>query len=593
MEECIVESNNKLKEKIGSLKIGERIRKIDVQKVPVIGKSKFIKTKKGKMITAGILALLIAGSAFTATYVLGKDTVSAYSEYQVATSDIQVVISGSGTVEPINMYNIVALVQGDVLAADFEEGDSVAEDQLLYVIDSSDMETTLEKSMISLQKATMTYQDSADAAGNLNVKSPIAGKVGTVSVARNDAISQGSQIATVYDDSTLTLKVPFAESDTAGLKAGQTVSVIIDTTFEALSGKITKVYDSKRVLEGSQTVTDVEVTVNNPGALTSGIYATVNAGGATSYEGGELQYANEKIITADSSGTIDKVYCTEGQYVKAGTVLVKMSSDSATNDYQSGVLTLRDAQLSYESTQKQLDNYNITAPIAGTIIEKSVKAGDIIETSDSAQTVLAVIADMSTMTFEIDVDELDIAKMQEGQTVNITADALPNNTFTGTVENVGINGVTADGVTSYPVKIVIDKPEGLLPGMNVNADIVVESATDILSIPVTAVNRGNTVLVADDGSKTQSKAASQGGPSTQASVSDVPTGYISVTVELGISDDSYIEVISGLAEGDIILVPVEAASDSTETTTETAVPGMGGAMSGGAPPDGGGGPPAN
>ncbi len=587
-----MENNSSIKEKIVKLNIKERVRNIDAGKIPLIGKSKFLKTKKGKIIAVGILTIIIAGSAFGANYVLGNEEEATYKEYQTATSDIEVVISGSGTVEPINMYNIVALVQGDVLAADFEEGDSVTEDQLLYVIDSEDMETTLEKSMISLQKATMTYQDSADAASNLNVKSTIAGKVGTVSVSRNDSVSQGSQIATVYDDGSLTLKVPFAESDAAGLWVGQSVSVVIDTTFETLTGKITKVFDSKRILSGSQTVTDVEVTISNPGALTSGIYATVNAAGISSYEGNELEYASEKIITADSSGTVEKVYCTSGEYVDAGTVLVQMSSDSATDGYQSGVLTLRDAQLSYESTQKQLDNYNITAPIAGTIIEKSIKAGDIIETSDSSQTVLAVIADMSTMVFEIDVDELDIAKMVEGQTVNITADALPDDTFAGYVENVGINGVTADGVTSYPVKIVIEEPAGLLPGMNVNADIVVESAKGVLSIPVTAVNRGNTVLVAYDGTNSNRETSPRNEPSTQASVSEVPSGYVSVTVELGISDDSYIEVISGLKEGDIILVPVETASDSTETTNEAAMPGMGGGMTGGAPPEGGG-PPAN
>jgi HlyD family secretion protein len=282
--------------------------------------------------------------------------------------------------------------------------------------------------------------------------------------------------------------------------------------------------------------------------------------------------------------------------VSANSVLVNMSSESAADQYKNGVLSLRDAQLSYESTQKELDNYNIKAPIVGTIIEKTAKAGDIIDSSSSSQTILTVIADMSTMVFEINVDELDIAKMKEGQKVNITADALPDSTFTGYVDNVGINGITQDGVTSYPVKIVIDRPEGLLPGMNVNADIVVESASNVLTIPVTAVNRGNIVFV-----KGVESRSVQGGPTSDDTKTkqgtarpnitrDMPTGYGPAIVELGISDDSFIEVTSGLKDGDMILVPVELASTSAGTNNQTAMPGLGGDMPMGERPSGGGPP---
>lgn len=591
--------SSSLKDRIRLNGIIGKIRNIKIEQIPLVGKSKFIKTGRGKAALALALALMIAGSAYAAKVLLGSETAEAYSEFEVAKGDIEVVISGSGTVEPAAMYNIVALVQGDVLQADFEEGDTVEKDQLLYVIDSEDMENTLEQSMISLEKATMSYQDSADAAGNLNVKSSIAGKVGEVYVARNDSVSKGAQIAKVYDDSSFTLKVPFAESDAGRLRLGQTVDVVIESTFETLTGKITRIYDSKRVLAGSQTVTDVEVEIVNPGALNGGVYATVSAGGISSYEGGELEYASEKIITADSSGTVEKVYCTAGEYVKKGTVLAVMSSEEATDAYKSGALSLRDAQLSYANTKKQLDNYNITAPISGTIIEKSVKAGDIIDTSDSTSSILAVIADMSTMVFEINVDELDIAKMEEGQKVNITADALPDSAFTGYVDNVGINGETADGVTSYPVRIVIDDPEGLLPGMNVNAEIVVESASDILSIPVTAVNRGNIVYVKGGGAESEKSSETGSGSALQqeqangqsaglqAPDPDLPSGYSAVRVELGISDDSYIEITDGLSEGDVVLVPVEAAEETTETMQQ-GMPGMGGGMPAGAPPQGGG-----
>ena len=363
------------------------------------------------------------------------------------------------------------------------------------------MQNTLSKAEISLEKSIISYNQTEDSYKNLSVKSDIKGKVGTVYISRNDNVSQGSKIAVVYDDSSFNLKVPFNSSDAEKLKNGQKVNVVIDTTFETITGTITKIYDSQRVLAGSQTVTDVEISVKNPGALKGGTYGTANVNGISSYEGGILNYITEKIITASASGTVDQVYCTEGQYVNPGSILAKISSDSAVNQYKNDALSLQDAQLSFANTKKQLDNYNITAPIDGTIIQKSVKAGDIIDSSTSSQTVLAVIADMTTMAFDLPVDELDIAKIKKGQIVDITADALPDAKFTGVVSNVGINGVTLDGVTSYPVKIIINKPVGILPGMNVSANIVVESASGVISIPVSAVNRGNLVYVKDDGTK--------------------------------------------------------------------------------------------
>ena len=553
-------------------------------------KGNIFSSKKRKIISSICLLLVIAGAFFAYKTLLGGTTKASFTEAKVQKSDIQVVVSGTGSVEPINKYNIVPLVQGTVVSANFEEGDKVAKGQLLYAINSDDMQNTLSKAEISLEKSIISYNQTADSYKNLSVQSDIKGKVGTVYIARNDNVSQGSKIAVVYDDSSFNLKVPFNSSDAEKLKNGQKVNVVIDTTFETIPGTITKIYDSQRVLAGSQTVTDVEISVKNPGALKGGTYGTVNVNGISSYEGGILNYITEKIITASASGTVDQVYCTEGQYVNPGSILAKISSDSAVNQYKNDALSLQDAQLSFANTKKQLDNYNITAPIDGTIIQKSVKAGDIIDSSTNSQTVLAVIADMTTMTFDLAVDELDIAKIKKGQVVDITADALPDAKFTGVVSNVGINGVTLNGVTSYPVKITINKPVGILPGMNVSANIVVESASGVISIPVSAVNRGNLVFVKDDGTKKAYVPKSRNGngnPSTsngktysQKMPANIPNGYIMVEVKLGISDDSYIEVVSGLSEGDTILVPVEQATTTTTTNTNstrrTSFPGGGG-----------------
>lgn len=89
--------------------------------------------------------------------------------------------------------------------------------------------------------------------------------------------------------------------------------------------------------------------------------------------------------------------------------------------------------------------------------------------------------------------------MAVGQTVEITADALEGQTFSGVVDKVSINGTTAGGATSYPVTIIIENYGELKPGMNVSATIQGDMVPNALCIPVDAVNRGNTVLVPGPG----------------------------------------------------------------------------------------------
>jgi len=308
---------------------------------------------------------------------------------------------------------------------------------------------------------------------------------------------------------------------------------------------------------------------------------TVNAGGIDCYEGAALEGNTEKIVTSKTSGMVSKVIASEGEYLSKGADIIQLANDSADDSLKSSELSLREAQLSYESSQDQLDEYSITAPISGTVIEKDIKAGDTLDSSNSSAITLCVIADMSVMTFTINVDELDIAQLKEGQEVSISADALSNKDFTGYVDNIGILGTTSDGVTSYPVTIVINDADDLWPGMNVSAEIIVDSAKDVLRVPVTAVNRGNTVLV---------KGAESDDEINQR---NAPEGANYVRIKMGLNDESYIEVTSGLSEGDIVLVPKIEGNEEESSQQPQMMPAgnMGGGGGGyGGPPSGGGRP---
>ncbi|MFA5527677.1 MAG: HlyD family efflux transporter periplasmic adaptor subunit [Peptostreptococcales bacterium] len=546
--------------------------------------------KKRRIILVLFLAILLGGVSF-ASSILSRDAQTAeYTDYEVQKGSITVSISGTGTVEPINQYDIVALVTGKVLSDTFNEGDTVEEGQLLFSIDPADMEKTLERANISYEKAIMSYQNTLESYNGLTVTSPIAGRITELYVAKGDNIQTGGKIASVVDDTYMTAKVPFNINDVESLYVNQPVSVTVENTFEVLSGTITKIYNSRRVLDGYITVSDIEVTLENPGALSGGTYVTVNAGGIDCQEAAVLESVNERIVTSKTSGTVSNITAAQGEYLNRGGEILRLTSESADDTLRSSELSLREAELSYQSSQDQLDNYSIMAPISGSVISKEIKAGDTLDSSTS-KTVMAVIADMSTMVFTIDVDELDIASMKKGQAVNITADALSGKRFRGFVDNIGLLGTSQNGVTSYPVTIVIENGEGLWPGMNVTADIVIDSAENVLTIPVSAVNRGNTVLVK----------GAQG--SEDVDQSRAPSGASYVQVELGLNDESYIEITKGLSEKDVVLVPAVKTQTGNATAPSQGqgagmMPGAGGGIPSGtdrrqsipgAPSGGGGG----
>ena len=175
----------------------------------------------------------------------------------------------------------------------------------------------------------------------------------------------------------------------------------------------------------------------------------------------------------------------------------------------------------------------------------------------------------------LNIDELDIDNVEVGQTVNITSDAKEGQTFIGVVTKVSVVGTTSSGTTTYPVTVRIDETDGLRPGMNVDAEIVLSSADDVLAIPSLAVNRGDTVLITSDSPS-----------AVNALEQEAPEGYVYVQVTIGVSDDSYIEVTSGLQEGDTVAYLRTASSGSGNMMMGGMPSDMGGGMGGGMPSGG-------
>lgn len=505
------------------------------------GPKKRRKWIKRVLVIAAVLALLFW--IVVRPMLGGTAAVSgAYQTAQVQRQDLTVSVSGSGTVTPIESYQVSALVTGEILESPFEDGDQVEKDQLLYRIDPGSAQTALQQAQLSVQQAQMNYDTLAS---SLQVKAIGGGVVQTLHVQEGDLVSAGTAIADITDTSTMTLTVPFQAGDAAHISAGQTAQVTLSGTLETLSGTVESVASADQVGNGGALVRQVKIRLTNPGALTETTSATARVGTYACAAGGTLSPRLRQTITAAASGEITNLNVSVGSRVSAGTVLAAIGGESAENSLADAALAVQNAQLSLQSAQQALDSYTITSPISGTVIEKNLKAGDQLNGGDSGA--MAVIYDLSQLELQMDVSELDIGQIQPGQTVEITAEALPGQTFTGVVEKVSVNGTTTDGFTTYPVTILLSEYGDLNPGMNVSAHIIVERSENALCVPAEAVNSDGTVLVAGEG------AFAEDG----VTIAD-PSKIESRPVTLGRGNQDYVEITSGLEEGETVLLPIQS-----------------------------------
>ena len=129
----------------------------------------------------------------------------------------------------------------------------------------------------------------------------------------------------------------------------------------------------------------------------------------------------------------------EGDAVSKGDILIELTGDDLTESIQSASESLRSAEISMQNQQDNMSNYTITSPISGTIIEKDAKQGDAL-TSGST---LCVIYDLSYLEMVINVDELQIGALSVGQKVQLTADAVTDKTYVGTVTRVSMKAAPA------------------------------------------------------------------------------------------------------------------------------------------------------
>ena len=491
-----------------------------------------------------VVIAIVAGCVSRLTKNVNTQLSSSYLVSTVTRQDLTVSVSGTATLQPADSYNVTTLLSGDIVSAPFEEGDLVAKDTLLYTMDSSDAQDSMDRAQISVQQAQLAYQQAQEA---LHPTATISGTVSEIYVHNGESVNAGAQLAKIVANTELSIDFLFPFAAPSDFYVGQSATVFVDGYAGSQMGTVTYVSNSSAITSNGKQAVSVRVRLNNPGAVSDAVTASAVIGNYSSYGQSPVSMPASTIVYAAGSGTVNDFTKLAGSTVTKGEVLCTVESETIRDQIENARLSLQSAQLSASTAADSVDDYNIKSPISGTVIEKNFKAGDKVDGASSGT--LAVIYDLSYLKLEMAVAELDIGKVEVGQRVEITADALEGQTFEGVVDKVSINGTTTNGFTNYPVTIIIEDYGDLKPGMNVSAEIIGEEIPNALCIPVDAVDRGNTVTVPGPGALNEDGTA----------VVDI-TKLETKEVTLGRSDDEYVEVTGGLEAGDVVLIRNQAST---------------------------------
>lgn len=261
-----------------------------------------------------------------------------------------------------------------------------------------------------------------------------------------------------------------------------------------------------------------------------------------------IQTAQDAIDSAEAT-----VVDAEENLTDAKAAFEEKLAPADTADIASAKASVLSAQASLQSASNNYNNNNLKAIFDGIVAALNNKKGDQV----TAATVVATIITKQQLA-TVSVNEVDAAKIKVGQKATLTFDAIEDLGLTGQVVEVGALGTTSQGVVSYTVKIGFDtQDERVKPSMSISADIIIDVKTDVLAVPSSAVKtNGNMKYIQTLDSNRQPQ---------------------NLPVEVGISNDTMTEIVSGASAGDqIVTQTINPTSAGATSSGSTQIPGLGG-----------------
>jgi len=547
--------------------------------VPV--RKHLIKLSRKKVLIAAAI-LLVAASVIGFNYYKSKNSKNPAVQQATAIArmgDLSVVITGSGPISSSEKFTLTSNVNGTLTKIYFQDGDKVEAGDLIFEIDDKDTQLQIKQIKNSIAQAELTRSSNLSDFEAGTVTSPIDGEIHDMQVKEGDNISNNGTLFIITDKSKLKLLVPFINTYRNRLSVGQKVTLnAFDTErdeLHRLEGTISGISTPGYTTSSGAESYNVGIIIENNGTLKEGMIAnaSLDIDGTEVISSGSntLSYLKNMTVRAPSGGTVSKLYAENGQNVKKGDILAELENKDLELAIKTNDLKLEDLNIQLQTAEEKLLDHKIYAPFSGTLTLNDIEQGNSIKQGD----ILGSIANYDIMEFSINVDELDIAKIKEGQNVRVTIDALPDTTdkpLKGIVSKIAVEGTSSNGVSIYPVTIKIEKNEALKGSMSANGEIIVNEKKDVLYVPIDAVvkmNGKDYVRVAPGAGGASKAARNRNSDTNGVEVKEDTKQNTELQIELrevitGISNAEYIEIVSGLKERETVIVTSRSSGGNNQ-----------------------------
>lgn len=248
--------------------------------------------------------------------------------------------------------------------------------------------------------------------------------------------------------------------------------------------------------------------------------------------------------------------------------------DEAFYQYEKSRNAYEQAQAAIVKVRRNLDYATITSPIDGVVISRAVEEGQTVAASFETPTLFTIAQDLTQMQVVADVDEADIGEVRDGQRVEFTVDAYPDDTFEGTVQQVRLEATTESSVVTYEVVISAYNPDlKLKPGLTANVTIYTLEKENALAVPTKALR-----FVPDAGllAELGVTVAAEGGSEPGKRELWVKNGDTLTPryVTTGAASGELTEIIDGLADGEQVVAELTAAAAAPAAATAERSPFM-------------------
>ncbi|MBE5800223.1 MAG: efflux RND transporter periplasmic adaptor subunit [Clostridiales bacterium] len=485
----------------------------------------------------------------TAALLIGLAAAAQADTARVTSGAISKTVYGSGEIQPASQPGVYARIDAEVVEWYVELGDTVRAGDVIMKLENDDLAAEVAQLEYDIQMTqhdvlyTKTHQQRltkplrdeegkirfdvntkepimVEYSNEITIRSPGDGRVMAVYIrAGDDALAQYREHGCVVMLSTDgRMKVEIEGRDPLGLELDETVMVTGDGI--SIAGKVV---DLKRY--GTQAVIQVntdDYPMDAPVEVTTLKGVTVGSG---------LLEINKPLAVSAYGGTVKGVEWNVrvGQYLKRYDVVARIDWDQTPLYYDNDKVLREHAkvQIALEKAKEKQEQLAIVAPCDGRLASIDVEKGDSVT---SGTKVMSIVEDAG-MELILHIDELDIPLVQPGQQVTLSVDALSDVTLTGVVEKIAPLGNTETSVTTYDVYVTLtgDVDSRVLGGMNVSGNILVSAGVNALLLPSEAVfENGKDWYV-----------QMQSGEYRQ--------------IELGVTTDSQVQILSGLSEGEIVV----------------------------------------